>query len=80
MTFPRYSSNLKVHFWTLDLVFIIFKGFLFQMLERNVANRPIQLVCVFFWEISGQVVISYLKKLKNMLNDDINKILSIPML
>ena len=33
--FPKYSSNFKAHFWTLDLVFSIFRGVLFQMLERN---------------------------------------------
>ena len=46
MTFSRYSSNFRVHFETLDLVFIIFRGFLFQMLERNSKQACLVISCV----------------------------------
>ena len=32
----RYSSKFKLHFWTLDFVFMIFfRGFLFQIIEAQ---------------------------------------------
>ena len=35
MIFPRYSSNFKVYFWTLDLVFMIFRFFFVSNVRKK---------------------------------------------